>query len=548
MHPTKTQKLGEILFEEGLINHQQLLDVLETQKIDNRKLGRILVEKGFVTDDQLAQTLARSYHLPFIKLKETAIDEKLFDSFPQELIQKYKVIPICLKDKHLVLATNDPLNLAAIQEIQYKSSHPIELVMASLTEIEDYLSKLNSHFLATQAFQSMTDKRVQGTPIQSLVESIVTAAIRERASDIHLEPQREKLRIRFRIDGQLYERKPISKELERNIISRIKIISGMDVAENRRPQDGRTTISYEGAQFDLRISSLPDMLGENLSIRILNKKFVHRAFEELGMTNQQSQLLHQLIQQPHGLILVTGPTGAGKTTTLYSILNVLNQTTKNIISIEDPVEYEIKGITQTNISKLTGYTFATAIRNILRHDPDIIMVREIRDVETAEIAIRAALTGHLVLSTIHTNTAAGAITRLLEMNIEPFLISSAVNGVIAQRLVRHLCPHCREIYQPNESVLTRLRRYGKVDPHLKLAKAVGCAECLKIGFSGRAGVFETLKVDEDIRSLILKSAEEREVFQKSLEKGMQSLAMAGIQKATDHVTSLEEILGTIFIE
>lgn len=541
-------RLGEILFEEGLIEPSQLTAALEEQKTDKRKLGRVLVDKGWVSEDKLTEVLARIFQLPYIRLSNTIVDKKVLGIVSYELMQNYKVFPISFKNDNLIVATNDPLDVAALQEVQYKSGYPVNPVMASLHDIEEYLRGYSDSLHTINAMKAVSDKSYEGTPVQQLVDSFINTAIKEKASDIHFEPLKDRMRVRFRIDGVLYERNPIPKELERNVISRIKIISGMDVAENRRPQDGRSSVVKDNQEYDLRISTLPDILGESLVLRILNKNFMSRSFESLGMDASETKIMKRLMHRPYGLVLVTGPTGSGKTTTLYSILTQLNQVAKNIVSVEDPVEYILEGINQTAINKLMGYTFATAMRHILRHDPDIIMIGEIRDAETAEIAIQAALTGHLVFSTVHTNTAAGAITRLLEMNIEPFLISSAMNGVIAQRLVRKLCPNCKTEYMPTDEIFQNIKRIIPLSTPPKLAQRVGCDQCLQTGYAGRTGIFEILECDDDIRKLILKSASEEDILQKALPKGMKNLRMAGFQNVVKKITTLEEVIRTTFID
>ncbi|MCC6759167.1 MAG: type II/IV secretion system protein, partial [Candidatus Omnitrophica bacterium] len=332
------------------------------------------------------------------------------------------------------------------------------------------------------------------------------------------------------------------KELERQVLSRFKVMAGMDVADNRRPQDGRTMINFRGQNYDIRLSTIPDILGENLVMRILTKDYFNKDMSALGFDKDEIALINKITDRPHGLILTTGPTGSGKTTTLYSMLERLNQPGRNIITVEDPVEYEMTGVTQTAINDFIGYRFATAIRHILRHDPDIIMIGEIRDVETAEIAIRAALTGHLVLSTMHTNTAAGAITRLLEMNIEPFLISTSVSAVFAQRLARVLCPHCKQEYIPAADVVEHIKEFCPDTKDVKLAHPEGCDRCLWTGFSGRTGIYEILDVDDIMRALILKRASEKEMINAATTNGMKSLRASGIKKTLKKVTSIDEIL------
>ncbi len=543
----KALKLGEILLEDGLITHEQLMEALQVQKTDekNRKLGEILVDQGYVQDQEMAKILSDIYQLPFVNLSEVLIDESIFQKVPSDMLRKYRVIPINVEDQFLVVATNNPLDVSAFQEIQYVCGLQVKPVMASTQDILQHLDKFSEVIDVTEK-----TKLAEGETksVIKLVESIIIQAIKERTSDIHMEPMEDKMRVRFRIDGVLYEKPHLSKELERKVISRIKIVSGMDVADSRRPQDGRMTLPYKGGEYDIRISTLPDIIGENMVMRILDKSSARFTFESLGMDEEEITKMKKLIKRPHGMILVTGPTGSGKTTTLYSMLNLLNEISKNIITVEDPVEYRMAGISQTLINVRAGYTFASAIRQMLRHDPDIIMVGEIRDQETAEIAIRAALTGHLVLSTLHTNTAAGAVMRLLDMGIEPFLIRSSLFAVIAQRLLRRLCPKCHKEYTPTEKEAAILKKQMNVDKIEKLASPSGCDSCFNTGFTGRAGIFEILQIDRDIRDLILQNPNEKTITDLAVTKGMHTLRGAGLLKAMNKITSLEEVFGVTFSE
>jgi len=536
-------KIGEILIKSGLIEHPQLLRALENQKKNPRKLGEVLVELGFIEEVKLVEVLADMFRLPYIRLSDVMIDEAALVLVPVDYIEQNKVLPIKLRDGILTIAMSNPLDVALLQEMQMKCGCQINPVMASSGEIAQYLPKFIAKVVDIKTREQEDRIREQSSPMVRLVNDLLEQAIVEKASDIHLQPQKKNLRVRFRIDGILYDKTPIEKDLERQVLSRFKVMAGMDVADNRRPQDGRAMISFRGQNYDIRLSTIPDILGENLVMRILTKDYFNKDMSALGFEKDEIALINKITDRPHGLILTTGPTGAGKTTTLYSMLERLNQPGRNIITVEDPVEYEMTGITQTAINDFIGYRFATAIRHILRHDPDIIMIGEIRDVETAEIAIRAALTGHLVLSTIHTNTAAGAITRLLEMNIEPFLISTAVSAVFAQRLARILCPHCKVEYTPSADVLTSIKDFcpeGTND--VKLAKPEGCERCLGTGFKGRTAIYEILDVDDAMRALILKRGNEKEMIEVANRNGMKNLRASGIKKTLKKVTSLDEIL------
>ncbi len=549
MGEEQSLKLGQVLCREGLLEQDQLFEVLEVQKVDPRRIGELVVDKGWVTEKQLAENLAKMFQLPYVSLTDETIDKEAFKLISYELTQTHQVLPIAVNGNTITLATNNPLDLNALQEIQYKSGYLIEPVMASLTEIQEHLQEHAHSFLTLDAEKKEEDsQQASSSTIVSLVDSIIHAAIHERASDIHFEPHKDKMRVRFRIDGVLYEKSPVARELQRNVIARIKIIAGMDVAETRRPQDGRTTFTHAGVEYDLRISTLCNIYGENLVLRILSKKFASRSFESLGMDAAEVNMMTELMGRPHGLILVSGPTGAGKSTTLYSLMTQLNDVAKNIISVEDPVEYELEGINQTPVNSYIGYTFASAMRNILRHDPDIIMLGEIRDVETADAAIRAALTGHLVLSTVHTNTAAGAVTRLLEMGIEPFLIGSSVIGVVAQRLVRALCPDCRREYTPDQETIDLIKGYVPFKNGTKLAEAVGCDKCFNTGYVGRTGIFEILCIDKAMKDMIVKSADESDLAAHAQKKGMTTLRQSGLMKVMQQQTTLEEVMRITTIE
>ncbi len=536
------QKIGEILVASGLIQHPQLIRALESQKKNPRKLGELLVELGFIEETKLVEVLAEIFRLPFVRLDDVVISDQAVMMISTDFIEQFKVLPIALRDGILTIAMRNPLDVGLLQDLQVKCGCPINPVMASFKEIVEFIPKIVARQDELKKREQEERVKVQASPMIRLVNELLEQAIKEKASDIHLQPQKKHLRVRFRIDGILYDKKPIEKELERQVISRFKVMAAMDVADNRRPQDGRAMINFSNQNYDIRLSTIPDILGENLVMRILTKDYFNKDMSALGFDKDEVALINKICERPYGLILTTGPTGAGKTTTLYSMMDRLNQPGRNIITVEDPVEYEMPGITQTAINDFIGYRFATAIRHILRHDPDIIMIGEIRDVETAEIAIRAALTGHLVLSTMHTNTAAGAITRLLEMNIEPFLISTAVSTVFAQRLARVLCPHCKQDYTPSAQVQESLKEFYPSGSTLTLAKPVGCEKCLGTGFCGRTGIYEILDVDDDFRALILKSASEKEMIAAANKNGMRSLRASGIKNTIKKITSLEEII------
>ncbi len=549
METQRNLKIGDLLVEQGLITLAQLNAALEKQKATDKRIGEILVDQEAVDEKEILKIIAGIYRLPIIDLENCALNEKLLSSFPSEILDKHKVLPIEIKDNNLIVATSDPLDVVALQEIRYISGHQVRPVLAGLKDITARLKRSHESRRTFQAIRNAQSVDPQETPILKLVSSVLSQAIKEGASDIHFEPQKENLRVRFRIDGILFEKVSIPQDLSRKVISRLKIMAGMDVAENRKPQDGRISWQENGQNFDIRVSTLLDMNGETISLRILNEKTISHTLESLGLGSHEIEQIKKFITRPHGMVLVTGPTGAGKTTTLYSILNELNKISTNIITVEDPVEYQLEGITQTNINNHTGYSFANAIRHILRHDPNIIMVGEIRDIETAEVSVRAALTGHLVLATLHTNSAAGAVTRLLEMNVEPFLLSSTLIGVVAQRLIRRLCPYCKKESKASAEVEALIAAELSVKGPITVADPVGCEKCFHTGYAGRIGLFEILKVTPDLRHLILKKTDDQEITNSLVASGsMQTLRMAGYKKVIEKVTSYAEVMRVTLTE
>ncbi|MDD5449495.1 MAG: ATPase, T2SS/T4P/T4SS family [Candidatus Omnitrophica bacterium] len=561
----KSLRLGEILLKENLISEEQLREALSIQKVNKNRLGDILVEKGYISDKALGEIMAREFHIEFVDLQKEKIDETAAKLISFELLKKHRVFPLRVEEGYLLLAVSDPLDLSSVQEISHYSSYSIKLVIATPKQIDDFIKRYSGtmRHMADIIQDIVTKKKgpalIEATemslkeleaaagkaPVVRLVNYIIAEAITERASDIHFEPQENELFVRFRIDGILYNKVSVPKNLQPQVISRVKIMSGMDIAERRKPQDGRMSLSAEGRDFDVRVSTLPGIFGEKIVLRLLDKQSILIPLESLGMDEEELFVVKRLIRKPCGIILMTGPTGAGKTTTLYSMLNALNEASRNIVTVEDPVEYELPRVNQTSINVRAGYTFATAIRHILRQDPDIIMVGEIRDLETVEVAIQAALTGHLVLSTLHTNSAPGAVTRLLDMNAEPFLVSSALIGVISQRLVRKLCPFCMQEYTAPENLKEGILRGQK---ETTLARAVGCDKCGKIGYSGRTGIFEILSISEEMQKLILKKPDESKLAKAAALEGMKSLRDSGIKRALAKITSLEEVMRVTFTE
>ena len=561
-YPKKIKRLlGEILIDQGDLKQEQLQQALRLQKDNADYLGRILVEQGLVTGEQICRALASQLGLPFVNLCDLKeIDPKVIYLFPDNVVKHYKVLPLLIRDDKLIVAMADPLNLFIIQEMQQISGHKISPVLTTERELNVYLNKyfgpmrnaevaiieetaVNKRNGAKDVTVETMKEDAFDAPIVRLVDSIIEGAVEESASDIHIEPQESELMVRYRVDGILYDRMVIPKDMQASLISRIKIMAGIDIAERRRPQDGKIGLTCAGHLLDLRVSTLPIIHGEKVVIRLLDKSSIMHGLDRLGMDPRELGLMNSFIARPYGMILVTGPTGSGKSTTLYAALNKLNNRDKNIITVEEPIEYELKGVNQVGVNTKAGITFAKALRHIVRQDPDIIMIGEIRDLETAEIAIQSALTGHLVFSTLHTNDAPSAIVRLINMGIEPFLITSSVIGIVAQRLLRRLCNHCKKEYKAPKGVLHSLAGNAIPDNggHI-LATNEGCQKCGSIGYKGRTGVFEIMNLSESIKSLILANRPLSEIRQKAIEEGMKGLAFAGLEKVLKKETSLEEAM------
>ncbi|KRQ88077.1 Type II secretion system protein E [Caloramator mitchellensis] len=550
------KRLGEFLVETGLITPEQLQKALMLQKSSGKKLGEILVEQGFITEDQIIEVLEFQLGIPHVKLDRFPIEQDAIKLVSENIAKRHTLLPIKIEHDKLYVAMADPLNIFAIEDVQIYSGKNVQPAIAKSEDIKKQIDKYygkqealkaaeefkkeNKFFRLDRNKQSKEQDDSASAPIVKLVNSVFEQAIIQRASDIHIEPFEEEIIIKFRIDGILYEIMKTEVELHAPLVARIKVLGNMDIAEKRIPQDGRTSYNYFDREYDMRISTLPTVYGEKVVIRIADKKAFLKEKKDLGFLKQDLDRYDKIISSPHGIILVSGPTGSGKSTTLYTILRELNTGTKNIITVEDPVESTIKGVNQVEINQKAGLTFATALRSILRQDPDIIMIGEIRDKETAEIAVRAAITGHLVLSTIHTNDAPSAVTRLVDMGIENFLISSSLVGVIAQRLVRKICPHCKEEYVPDEAEVKALGfDASEID---KLYKGKGCVYCGNKGYIGRTGIYEILIVDKNLRNYILKSASSDELKDLALQNGMLTLKQSCAQKVKKGETTFEEFL------
>lgn len=547
-------KLGELLLYAGKISHEQLNEALEYQKTNKMKLGEIVVNKGWLMPEEIVDTLELQLGFPKVDLSKYEMNSNVATLIPESIVKKYKLIAIDKKDNKLIVAMVDPLNFFAIDDIKLYTKMDVIPCLVSSADLDRVIERYYSNILTQKALNEFSDTftpaeddtgaeeemlEVASAPIVKLINSIIEQAMRSRSSDIHIEPSHNDIRVRFRIDGDLKEIMVLPKSNLSAITTRVKIIGRMDIAEKRIPQDGRVEMRFNDNEIDLRISTLPTVYGEKIVIRILDKSNFNFTKEGLGFSKDNLNKLNNMIAQPYGMLLVTGPTGSGKSTTLYTILKELNVQTKNVITVEDPVEYKLKGINQVHVNPKAGLTFAAGLRSILRQDPDTIMIGEIRDSETAEIAVRAAITGHLVLSTLHTNDSPSTIARLVDMGLEPYLVSSAVVGIISQRLVKLLCPKCKQKYKASDSEKKILGKDSKED--ITLYKPVGCNSCNN-GYRGRAAVHEVMLVNENIRRLINKGADTDDIRRQALEDGMATLLQSSTDLALKGDTSFEEIM------
>ncbi|MBI2153879.1 MAG: type IV-A pilus assembly ATPase PilB [Candidatus Rokubacteria bacterium] len=564
-----SRRLGDLLVNEGLITPENLQRALAEQKGSNEKLGSILVRLGLIQEDQLIGFLSRQYGIPSITLSQLDIDPEVVKLVPAQIAKKYEVLPVKRTGNALTLAMADPTNVFALDDVAFMTNLQVLPVVASQGAIRQAIERLYepqasafSEVITAMEGEAPDVEVVEGgedvapskvdifelkdaseeAPVVKLVNLILTDAIRRGASDIHLEPYEKVFRVRYRIDGVLQEMMAPPKRLEAALLSRVKIMSNLDIAERRLPQDGRIKIRYSTREIDLRVSTLPTIFGEKIVMRILDKEALTLDLAKLGFDDWSMENFKKAIHQPYGMILITGPTGSGKTTTLYSAVHTINSPDINIMTAEDPVEYNLKGINQVQVNEEIGRTFAAVLRSFLRQDPDIILVGETRDLETAQIAIRAALTGHLVFSTLHTNDAPGTIARLQDMGIPPFLVASSVLLVLAQRLARRVCKECREPYEADEESLTP---YGHVPQGLgrvTLYKGKGCQACNFTGMKGRTAIYEVMPVSTEIRELILRGASSAELRELATQQGMKTLRQAGLLKVLEGAATAEEIL------
>jgi len=561
------EKLGELLVRNSVISSQQLGKALEDQKASGGRLGESLIRLGFLGEIELVRFLSEQYGMPSVNLTEIEIPSDVINNIPTDVAIKYQVIPVSLRDNTLIVAMVDPSNIFATDDIKFLTGYRIEALIASESSMRQ---ALDAHYGTTKGLDTLLEgmetegveyigeeetvnisnlkEASEDAPVIKLVNAILTDAIKKRASDIHVEPYEKSFRVRFRIDGTLYEMMKPPLKMKNAMISRLKIMSRLDIAERRLPQDGRIKLKMaKDTEMDFRVSVLPTLFGEKVVLRLLDKSNLQLDMTKLGFMDQQLADFREAIYRPFGIVLVTGPTGSGKTTTLYSALSELNKTTENISTAEDPVEFNLPGINQVQIHEEIGLSFANALRSFLRQDPDIILVGEIRDFETAEIAIKAALTGHLVLSTLHTNDAPSTVNRLLNMGIEPFLVSSATNLILAQRLVRKICPECKGPISISAESFAKLgvqqEEYEQYK-NITFYKGKGCDICNNTGYKERIALYEVMPISEPIKELILQGASAIDIKREAIRQGLQTLRRSGISKLLEGVTSLEEVLKT----
>ncbi len=550
--------LGTLLLEEGLLTEDQLESAVGSQQESGLPLGQVLIEQGVLTEAQLVKALGEQIGVEYIDLGEVTVDPAAVAVIPEYLIKRYTLLPVAIDDEgRLTVAMADPANVLAIDDLRAVSGYEISARVATRTDLEEAIRR-QARFdesvsdLAELANEENETDDLEGlsvaaedAPVVKLVNTIVTRAVNERASDIHLEPGESDLRIRFRIDGVLHDVMSAPRGISNAVVSRVKIMADLNIAERRVPQDGRISLRVSGRPIDLRAATLPGIFGEKVVLRILDKSAGVVDLGDLGFLDANLKRYESAYTKPYGAILVTGPTGSGKTTTLYSTLSILNRPEVNIITVEDPVEYRLAGITQVQVNRKAGLFFSTALKSILRADPDIVLIGEVRDSETAQIAVEAALTGHLVLTTLHTNDAPSSIGRLLDMDVEPFLVGSSIDAVIAQRLARRLCDRCRVRFTPEPARLKALgwdEAWGYPDD---LFRAEGCTSCSQTGYKGRVSINEVMLVNEEIQHLIVERASSDRIAKAAMAEGMRTLRQDGLDKVRLGMTSIEEILRVI---
>ena len=551
----KKMRLGDVLINEGAITEEQLQKGLELQKQTGQRLGITLVDAGITTEDAIAKALSHQLGYDRIKLRDVAIEQSVLDLIHVDVLKKHIMIPIGYSQEEanvLRVAMADPMDMGAMDDINIITNLQVEPVVATQQSImmaidkyygqKDVISKLDEYTKGKELIaeeEDMYSEDVNSSPIVQLVKTMIEQAVRQRASDIHIEPMENQVRVRYRIDGTLYEKQTYTLKALAAIVARIKIIGGMDISEKRKPQDGRITQIVDRMEYDIRVSILPTVYGEKVVMRLTSKTALTREKSQLGLNEQEMKVFDHILSNPHGILLVTGPTGSGKSTTLYTALSELNSEEVNIITVEDPVEANIDGINQVQVNPKANLTFASALRSILRQDPDIIMIGEIRDTETAEIAVQASITGHMVVSTLHTNSAASTVTRLADMGIEPYLIADSTVGIIAQRLVRRLCNSCKTATTPDADERELLGL--SADEPVTIYKPCGCSKCDNTGYKGRIGVYEIMEVTPDLKRIIAKNGTADEIKDCALREGMNTLRMSATRYVLDGITSVSEM-------
>jgi len=555
----KTNLLGDILIKKNLVTKEQLEIGLNEHEKTGDFLGAALVKLGLIKEEELYPVISKQIGVPYCKLKNFNIDTGVFEKIPAKFACHYKIMPVKFENNVLTIAMEDPLDVRTLDDISLFLGFKAEPMLAGFSDISEAIKKYyglgaetieeimgsggpDKDSLAQKSRTENIDEMAQDASIVKFVNQMLAQAVKENATDIHIEPYEDEIKVRYRVDGILYD-VPIPQDItyfKLAIVSRIKIMSNLDIAEHRLPQDGRIKIKVTGQEIDLRVSILPTQFGESVDIRILSGAMFYN-LKNLGLLPSDLTILEKLIKKPHGIIFVTGPTGSGKTTTLYACLSRINNKDSKIITIEDPIEYQIKGVTQIQVHPKIGLSFAAGLRSTLRHDPDIMMVGEVRDFETAEITIRVALTGHLVFSTLHTNDAAGGLTRLLDMGIEPYLVASSVECFIAQRLVRIICSHCKTKAAPGKKALQEFGVENNAG-NLNIYEGKGCESCKHTGYKGRTAIYEFLVMNEDIRDMVFKRASSDQIKKKALQLGMHTLRMDGWEKIKAGVTTLNEVM------
>ncbi|MBE5882303.1 MAG: type II secretion system protein GspE [Lachnospiraceae bacterium] len=556
-------RIGDILINEGILSPEKLDEALALQKEKKKRLGEILVEEGFISDETMANALCHQLGYARADLQNGRIPDDLLSMFEPDILKKYSAIPYMYDDRNvnvILMAMSDPMDMLAVDDLSMISNRMIQPVVATPREIMLAIDKYFGNAEAIKAasdyeqeradlfkedeMDRMINEDVNNSPIVQLVNSMLEQAVRQRTSDIHIEALEKNVRVRYRIDGALFERMTYNIKLLPAIVARLKVIGGMDISEKRKPQDGRITTFVDGREYDIRVSILPTVYGEKTVMRITNKGNLTRDISELGFNEEERKVFTHILKNPHGIILVTGPTGSGKSTTLYTALSELNTEDVNIITVEDPVEANVAGINQVQTNVKAGLTFASALRSILRQDPDIIMIGEIRDGETASIAVQASITGHLVVSTLHTNSAASTVSRLADMGVESYLIADSVVGIIAQRLVRRLCARCKNKRLANEDELEVLG--FEPGTQVEIYEPVGCPNCDNSGYRGRIGVYEIMEVSNEVKRIISKGGDADQIKDAALKNGMNTLRMSATRYVLDGITSVSEMIKVSF--